>query len=72
MGKVTITLSSPTYAQKAKRLLKVRGITAEIVKLLPENRSGCSYGIKIDEKLLFDAISILRNADIKYSILTEK
>lgn len=72
MSKVTLTTITPTYALKAKRLLKSYGISAEVVKVAQSKKEGCNSGIKVDDKDLHDVTSIFKNAGIKYSIFTER
>ena len=69
MNKTIITLSSVTYASKAKKLLLRYGISAKIVKIdstLSDN--GCTHGIEISGKDLLETIRILRENEFYYSI----
>lgn len=72
MRSVILTVSTPTYAIKAKRILRNSGIDAEIVKLDTITRGGCTHGISISDTLFYDAIAILREKGIAYSVYTEK
>ena len=56
---------SLTYAQRASRLLERSGITAIVTKI-PKNAavSGCNYCIKVSEKRLSSALSILNAAEL--------
>ena len=67
----TITVGSVTYAMKARRLLLHGGIKARLIKLLLEKTDGgCTHGIIIPTTRFFDAVVILKNANIPYSIYT--
>ncbi len=56
---------SLTYAQRASRLLERSGITAIVTKI-PKSAagSGCNYCIKVSEKRLSSALSILNAAEL--------
>ena len=72
MSKIILTTITPTYALKAKRILKAYGINAEVVKVTRTKSTGCTGGIQVDDKDLYDAISILNNANIKHNLYTGK
>ena len=57
---------SLTTAQKAARILQNEGIFASIVKAPQSaNPSGCGYGVKIAERNLEPARTILAASDIR-------
>ena len=71
MNNTTITVGSVTYAMKARRLLLHSGIKSRLTKLLSEKAyGGCTHGIIIPTARFFDAVVILKNASIPYSIYT--
>ena len=70
MNTVTIMLSSPSSAIKVKHILNRSNINARITKLEIEE-TGCTYGVKIDDSYLIDAISLLRSHNIKYTVKQE-
>lgn len=71
MRNVILTVSTPTYAIKAKRILRNSGIDAEIIKTDVGMHGGCSHGIEIPEVYFYDAISILREKGIAYKVYTK-
>ena len=72
MSKITLIMTTPTYALKAKRLLKTNGINVETVKLTTTEKQGCTNGIKFDDRYFYDVISTLRSANISYTVHKEK
>ena len=73
MNTISITVSSVTYAIKARRLFERAGIKATLIKSdsSGENK-GCTYGVKIDSSFLYDAVSILKKYGIDYSVNSSK
>jgi len=66
MSYVLVVCRSLTYAQRASRLLERAGITAIVMKAPPGvTTAGCGYCIKLSEKRLNDALSLLKNAGLK-------
>ena len=64
-----ITVGSVTYAIKVKKLLERSGITSKVVKVESSKSSkGCTYGIKIPTTLFYNAVVLLKNKGIDYSI----
>ena len=62
-----IKLKSLTEALRAKDILKQNGIISKVSRIPASNGKGnCSYGLKINNKLN-EAVSILRENDIKVS-----
>ena len=72
MNTIIITLSSVTYALKAKKLLERAGIKGTLIKNdSSKNEKGCTYGVRIDARHLYDAIAILKNKEIQYSVSSD-
>lgn len=57
-----LVIGSVTYAQRARNLLKTRGITASLVRA---RASGCSYGVRLDKRERERALALLQEAGIK-------
>ena len=73
MNTTTITVSSQTNAIKAKRILERNGIRSDLVKIdASKSDAGCTHGLRILNSDYFSAISILRNAELVYSVYNEK
>ncbi len=63
-----ITMRSETYALRAEKILKNRGIPAKTVKLDAEySARGCSYGIQLDCRNRTVALSIFNEINLPYS-----
>ena len=62
-----ILCRSLTNAQRAANTLQHAGIFASVTKA-PQNANpaGCTYGVKIGERNLSKALSLLRQAGIKF------
>ena len=72
MDNTTIAVGSITYAVKARRLLARGGIKAKLIKLsLSETAGGCAHGIVIASSRFFDAVVILKENGIPYSLYRE-
>ena len=70
MDNTTLTVGSVTYAIKARRLLLHAGIRARTVKVEGGERGvGCAHGIVIPSSRFFDAVVILKDNGIGYSLL---
>ena len=72
MNTVTIKVSSITYAIKAKKLFERAGIKASLIKDSSGGANGCTYGVTIYSSFFYDAVSILKNYGIEYSVGTVK
>ena len=69
MKKVTITVSSVTYAIKLKRLLGAMNIKSKLVKFdTTKTMTGCEYGVEFPERFLLDVVSELKARDIAYNV----
>ncbi len=70
LNTLTITVTSVTYAIKAKKILERAGVKSEITKLEDLERSGgCTYGVKIKAADHYRAVAALNGRGIKYSII---
>lgn len=66
MGKVTINLTSVTYATKAQRILERMGIFATIGKTRRNKEGlGCGYSLFINASDLNRALQILDTSNIR-------
>ena len=68
MNTITIKVSSVTYAIKAKKLFEHAGIKASLIKDSSETARGCTYGVNVNSPFLYDAVAILKNYGIEYSV----
>lgn len=69
MENTTLILGSVTYAVKARRLLARSGINARLIKLSgKETADGCSHGIELASSRFFEAVVILKENGIAYSL----
>ena len=63
-------IGSMTNAQRARRALLTKGISAHLTKNETDDRQGgCAYGIELGEHELLSAISILRAIGLEYRVL---
>lgn len=70
MNTTTITVGSVTYALKVRKMLERAGIRSDLIKInASRSKSGCTYGIKINSAYFYDAVSIMKNNGIQYSVL---
>ena len=61
-----ILCRSLTQAQRAARLLEGGGIFASVTKAPQSaNPRGCSYGVKVGERNVHAALSLLRGAGVR-------
>ena len=72
MKKTIITLTSVTYAMKAKKQLSRIGIRSELIKVdSSKSKKGCAYGLEIPSDCFYDAIAELRRRGFEYSAYPE-
>ena len=72
MKKTIITLSSVTYAMKAKRQLSRIGIRSELIKVdSSKSKKGCAYGLELPTDSFYDVIAELRRCGFDYSAYPE-
>lgn len=68
MSATVLTVSSITYAIKARKTLKRIGIQAKLVKIEDgDSINGCAYAIEFNSKDLYAAIAELKKNNIDYS-----
>ena len=69
MKTIVISFGSATIAMKAKKILNRNSIGARLIKPdLIKSKIGCSHGIEIDEVKFYDAVILLKGAEIDYFI----
>ena len=68
MAKTIFTFDSVTYALKGRKTLTRAGIQARLIKVAAELTRGCTYGIEIENSFFLDAVRVLKNAGISYSL----
>ncbi len=68
---VLISVSTPTYAMKVKRILRNVGISGEIIKINSNMGRGCTHAVKIHRDYFYKAAETLRQNNIPYSIFEE-
>ncbi len=65
-----LLFGSVTYAMKAKRIFEREGVNCELQRISPREKSGCSYGLRIDGGSLLHATMLLREASVPYRLQT--
>ena len=68
MNKTIVALGSVTYALKARKLLRGRGIQSELIKLDAGSKEGCTHGLIIDRDSFYMAVLALKENGISYSV----
>ena len=69
MNTTILTVGSVTIAMKVRKLLSKKGIRSKLIKVdASKATNGCSYGIKILSEVFYDAVILLRDAGIDYSV----
>ena len=72
MNTTTLTVGSVTYAIKVRKLLERAGVKSKLVKVdSSKSKSGCTYGIQLQTALFYDAVTVLKNNGINYSVYNE-
>lgn len=72
MNTTILTVGSVTHAIKVRKLLLRHNITSVLVKIdVGKSANGCEYGIKLNLERFYDAIRILKNNEIHYSIFKD-
>lgn len=72
MNKTTITVGSVTYAIKVRKLLERAGVKSKLIKVdSSKTKSGCTYGIELQPSFFYDAVNVLKNNGISYSVYNE-
>lgn len=61
---------SMTYAMKAKKLLRRNGVESSVIRLDNMNeKTGCSYGLEVEDGYMLYIPAILQRAAIPYKLL---
>ncbi len=63
MQEIFIRVSSPTYAQKAARLLRAAGISYRIVRV--SRRTGCGADVQVLDRDYGEALRILKEGGVR-------
>ena len=70
---IILTVKNMTFAQKAKKILARGGIDISVRRLDDaQTASGCGFGIVIPYTKHYEAIELLRESGIPYSLYEEK
>ena len=73
MKKIIITVGSVTYAIKLKRILAKAKIISRLVKVSQGDLSGgCIHGVELSERDFYQAVVIMRDNNISYSVYNDK
>ncbi len=70
MRKVQLVTTTATYANKAKAVLKLRGIPTEVRKAQGGTAAGCLYGIVVSADDVGRVREILENENVR--IISER
>ena len=69
MKKTTVTLDSVTYAIKLRKLLSKAKIKSRLIKVSDGAKlGGCAHGVEFDEEYFYDAVVIMKENGINYSL----
>lgn len=69
LNTIIVSVGTVTYAMKARKLLLKNGIQSKLIKSdSSDNGTGCTHGIEISNKDYFEAVRILGEGGIKYSV----
>ena len=69
MNKNIITFESVTYAIKARKILSRANISSKLIKTDSLSLSaGCTHGLEISASSFLDAVKLLRDNNIEYSV----
>ena len=73
MKKTVITVDSVTYAIKLKRVLAKAKIHTRLVKVNQGDLSGgCVHGVELADEDFYQAVVIMRDNNISYSVYNGK
>ena len=73
MKKTTVTLDSVTYAIKLRKLLSKAKIKSRLIKVSDGAKlGGCAHGVEFDEEYFYDAVVIMKENGINYSLYTKQ
>ena len=68
---VLISVSTPTYAMKVKRILRNIGINGEIIKMNSDMGRWCTHAVKMHRDYFYKAAETLRQNKAPYSVFEE-
>ena len=68
LQKIILILANSTVAARTGRLLGKGGIAAEVVRLDDPTESGCAHGVSIPYPEFINAVSMLHEHRIAYSV----
>ena len=69
MNKTVLTVETVTYAMKARKLLLRCGIQSKLIKTDSQvSGTGCRHGLEISSKDYFEAVKILGDGGIRFSV----
>ena len=72
MKKITVTVGTVTYAIKLRKLLLRAGIRSKLVKVNnKKTEGGCTHGVELDEIDFYNAVVIMKNNGISYSLYSQ-
>ena len=71
MNNVIVSVGAVTYAIKLKKLLLRYGIQARLVKIDGDGQ-GCTHGIEIPGEKYYQAVVIMKENNISYSVKNQK
>ena len=73
MNKTIVTVQSVTYAMKARKLLLRYKIQSKLIKTESQDSgTGCKHGLEISNKDYFEAVKILGENGVKFSVPPSK
>ena len=69
MNKTILAVETVTYAMKARKLLLRCGIQSKLIKTdSQDSGTGCRHGLEISNKDYFEAVKILGDGGIRFSV----
>ncbi len=69
LNKTVVTVETVTYAMKARKLLLRCGIQSKLIKTdSQDSGTGCRHGLEISNKDYFEAIKVLGENGIRFSV----
>ena len=73
MTNCVLQIGSVTHAMRAQKLLSEMSVPSKVVKTKNDGRGrGCMYGVQTDLMYKNTAMRILADADISYTIASDK
>lgn len=65
MKRIMLTVTTATYANKAKDILSQRGISSKVKKVNGGTASGCLYGVLVDKDDFASVQALLKAEDVR-------